>query len=93
MVPSPPEALLVITDGEKGGRVCHQGACFWYEGIKTTMVDSTGAGDAFGSGFVAALMSDQDVRGAIEWGRKQAANVVKFIGAKKGLLTLEEISS
>ena len=86
--PAPAETILIITDGARGGRVCHQGQCTWYKGIKTKMVDSTGAGDAFGSGFVAALMSGKDIAEAIDWGRKQAANVVKFIGAKKGLMTL-----
>lgn len=84
--PTPPETLLVITDGARGGRVCHKGECFWYEGIKTTTVDSTGAGDAFGSGVVAAHLRGKDVPEAIEWGRKQAAAVVGHIGAKAGLL-------
>ena len=53
------------------------------------MVDSTGAGDAFGSGFIAALMSGKQIEEAIDWSRKQAANVVKFIGAKKGLMTAD----
>jgi len=89
--PTPPEVISIITDGARGGRVCHQGKCTWYEGIKTTMVDSTGAGDGFGSGFVTALILGKDISGAIDWGRNQAANVVKFIGAKQGLLTMDQI--
>lgn len=84
--PLSPEAILIITDGERGGRVCHQGKRSWYQGIKTKMVDSTGAGDAFGSGFVAALMSGKQIEEAVEWGKKQAASVVEHIGAKAGLL-------
>lgn len=53
------------------------------------MVDSTGAGDGFGSGFAAALMSGKNIEEAIEWGKRQAANVVRHIGAKAGLLTLD----
>jgi sugar/nucleoside kinase (ribokinase family) len=83
---APAETILIITDGERGGRICYQGKCSWYQGVKTQMVDSTGAGDAFGSGFVAALMSGKRIEEAIEWGRKQAASVVEHIGAKEGLL-------
>ena len=84
-----PETILIITDGEKGGRVCHQGNCSWYKGIKTKMVDSTGAGDAFGSGFVIGLMKGKSIEESVELGKKQAANVVKFIGAKQGLITFD----
>lgn len=89
--PTPPDTIGIITDGARGGRVCHQGACTWYEGIKTTMVDSTGAGDAFGSGVVAGLVLGKTIEEAIEWGKRQAASVVEHIGAKKGLLRLDEL--
>ena len=52
------------------------------------MVDSTGAGDAFGSGFVTGLMKGKSIEGSLEDGKKQASNVVKHIGAKKGLANL-----
>lgn len=89
--PASPETILIITDGERGGRVCHRGTCSWYQGVKTKMVDSTGAGDALGSGFIAGLISGISLEEAIEWGKKQAASVVEKIGAKEGLMTREEI--
>jgi len=86
--PTSPETILIITDGARGGRVCHGGKCLWYKGIKTKMVDSTGAGDAFGSGFVIGLMKGKSIEESIELGKKQAASVVSFIGAKQGLMGL-----
>ncbi|MBI5357092.1 carbohydrate kinase family protein [Candidatus Collierbacteria bacterium] len=97
--PTSPETILLITDGENGGRVClpaktaklsagHHGSCLWYKGIKTKMIDSTGAGDAFGSGFVVGQIKGKTIEESIEFGKRQAANVVKFIGAKKGLIQL-----
>src|SRR3990167_8486181 len=74
-----PETILIITDGSHGGRICSRGICSWYKGIKTKMVDSTGAGDAFGSGFVIGLMKGKSIEESIELGKKQAANVVRFI--------------
>jgi sugar/nucleoside kinase (ribokinase family) len=84
--PVRPETILLITDGENGGRVCSGGNCFWYKGIKTKMVDSTGAGDAFGSGLVTGLMKEKSIEESVEFGKKQAASVIKFIGAKQGLM-------
>jgi sugar/nucleoside kinase (ribokinase family) len=55
-------------------------------------VEETGAGDAFGSGLVAALIQGKEIEEAIEWGKRQAAKVVQYMGAKRGLMTLEEIS-
>ena len=37
-------------------------------------------------------MKGKDIKEAIEWGKKQASEVVKYMGAKRGLMTLEEIS-
>ena len=54
------------------------------------MVDSTGAGDAFGSGFVVGLMKGKSIEESVEFGKKQAANVIKFIGAKQGLITFNQ---
>lgn len=82
---------VVITDGKNGGKVMSEGRVWWYQRMEVGTVEETGAGDAFGSGFVAALIQGRDVETAIEWGRKQAANVVRFMGAKKGLLNLEQI--
>lgn len=83
--------VVVITDGRKGGKVFYEGKARTYDAIKVEAVEETGAGDAFGSGFVAALMKGKTVDEAISWGSKQAARVVRFMGPKKGLLSLEEI--
>lgn len=88
-----PQTILIITDGENGGDVCLQSQKYSYEGFKVNMVDSTGAGDAFGSSFVAALALGKPISEAIEWGRKQGASVVKHIGAKKGLMTKDQLEN
>lgn len=82
---------VVITSGKEGGRVCYKGDVIDYVAEKVNVVEETGAGDAFGSGFVSALMKGRDVSEAIEWGRRQAAAVVGYMGAKRGLLSFEEL--
>ena len=85
--------ICVITDGKRGGKVCASGECYFFEAEEAKTIEETGAGDAFGSGFVAGLMKGHDVEKSIEWGKKQAASVVSFMGAKRGLLKLEEIEN
>ncbi len=85
--------VSVITDGERGGRVSVQGKESIFDGIKVkNVVDTTGAGDAFASGMVAGVLYGKTYEQAVKWGIKNATNVLKYIGAKKGLLTLGEIN-
>lgn len=82
---------VVITDGKRGGKVCSGGECVFYEAEPAETIEETGAGDAFGSGLVAALMKGYELERAIGWGKKQAARVVGYMGPKRGLMRLEEI--
>ena len=49
--------------------------------------ERTGAGDAFTSTFVAALIRGSDIEGALQWGPINSMSVVQHLGAQKGLLT------
>lgn len=53
--------------------------------------ERTGAGDAFASTFVAALIKGNTIEGALQWAPINSMNVVQNTGAQKGLLTEEEI--
>lgn len=86
--------VCVITDGENGGKVCIDGVCTPYaskKGVK--VVDTTGAGDAFASGYIAALLYGHDYHRAIHWGVENSASILRYVGAKKGLLTLAQIKN
>jgi len=83
--------IMVMTDGRDGGRVTSGGETLFYTAEKVTTIEETGAGDAFGSGLVSALMLHKPMEIAILWGKKQAASVVSYMGAKRGLLSLPEL--
>jgi ribokinase len=83
----------IITDGTHAGKVCDQEACDFFEVNQVNMVEQTGAGDAFGTGVVTALLLDKSMEEAIKWGKRQAASVVSYMGPKKGLLTLEQLQN
>ncbi len=85
--------VTVITDGARGGKVCINQKVSFFEGEKVKkVVDTTGAGDAFASGMVAGVLYGKSYDQAVQWGIKNATSVLKYIGAKKGLLKLGEIS-
>lgn len=54
--------------------------------------ERTGAGDAFTSTFVAALVHGADIEGALQWGPINSMSVVQHAGAQAGLLTERQLS-
>lgn len=53
--------------------------------------ERTGAGDAFTSAFVAALIKGNTIEGALQFAPINSMNVVQHVGAREGLLTYEKI--
>jgi len=54
-------------------------------------IERTGAGDAFASTFVAAIIHGANIEGALQWAPVNSMNVVQNVGAQAGLLTEEQI--
>lgn len=50
------------------------------------VVDRTGAGDAFGSGFLSAHAQGKSLREAIIFASANSTSVVQYVGAKQGIL-------
>lgn len=83
---------VIITKGKDGGEVHLFGRKkYEFKGEATSLVDSTGAGDAFAAAYVAALLYNHEIPTAIAWGVKNAGNVVAYFGAKLGLLRQSQI--
>ncbi|MPM80507.1 hypothetical protein SDC9_127554 [bioreactor metagenome] len=83
--------LIAVTNGREGAHILINDKQYYSPILNTHAVDETGAGDSFGSGFVAGLIYSQDPKDALFWGIKNSASVVSFLGAKTGLLTLKQI--
>ncbi len=97
--------IAVVTDGAKGVKVS-DGGRIYSAGIfeEKKIVDRTGAGDAFGSGFVAALVDRDEscmkgacdpekIKYAIRLASANATSKVEYIGATEGLLTKDQFES
>ncbi|MBQ2638178.1 carbohydrate kinase family protein [Candidatus Saccharibacteria bacterium] len=78
---------VIITDGAMGG-IATDGDKTYRFGIyeDTKIKDTTGAGDAFGSGFLASLASGDSFRTALIFASANSTSVVQHRGAKSGLL-------
>jgi len=98
--------ILAVTNGKKGatisdGRFVYKIATF----AEKKLVDRTGAGDAFGSGFTAFLvqkgfnrfnisqLKPEDVIGAAQLASANATSVVEKMGATEGILTKKEFQN
>ena len=50
------------------------------------VVERTGAGDAFASGFVAGIIAGKSIKESLKLGKKEARSVIKYFGAKNNLI-------
>ena len=86
-------SVVVMTDGERGS-FCFDGTTFTkLDIVKVPLVEMTGAGDAYATGFTVALTYGNPVSEAMRWGAVNAASVIQYIGAREGLLTKEKIEA
>lgn len=86
------KGIVILTDGLKGSLVSDGNNIYKAGVYKDQMVlDRTGAGDAYGSGFISILMEDEkNIERAIMFASANAASVVESIGAKEGILSRED---
>ncbi len=79
-------AIIAITSGP-GNVYASDGFRIYVKKVHpVNPVDSTGAGDAFASGFTYSLMRNPSVHHALECGYREAFSVLMYMGAKNNLL-------
>lgn len=97
------KGIVVVTDGAAGAFVLDQERrydCGVFP--KEIVTDATGAGDAYGSGFISSLIhaqkasksapfSESDIREALRVAAANSASVVEHVGAKRGILSREAV--
>lgn len=85
--------ICVITDGGNGA--------FAYDSVNGKFVkagilpvdsyERTGAGDAFGSGSLSAIIHGKTLEEALLWGTVNSASVIGYTGPQKGLLKINDM--
>jgi ribokinase len=83
------KGIVVITDKDKLIS-CYDGkerySLVPHKNIK--VVERTGAGDAFASGFVAGQIANKSIQESLELGLKESESVIQYFGAKNNLLRM-----
>ncbi len=79
--------VVIVSDGPKG--VCASDGktivkAGMYQDVK--VIDRTGAGDAFGSGFLSQWAQGKSLADSVVFASANSTSVVRFIGAKPGIL-------
>ena len=84
---------IVVITRDKCGVSAYDGNLSYQDNppIIDKVIDTTGAGDAFSSAFITAIINGKDVRTALNWGNKNAGSVIASYGAQYGLLRLSQL--
>lgn len=80
-----PCKYAIITDGIRGAYVCHANQVLHANSYGGKPKNTTGAGDAFGSGFVTGLAIGRSAEDALRFGVWNSGLVIKHMGAKAGI--------
>jgi ribokinase len=85
--------IAVITDGSNGAYASDSVNTYHLPVFPVKVAETTGAGDAFATGMVAALFHGHAVPEAICWGTANSASVIGKIGPQEGLLTIAKMAA
>lgn len=85
--------IVVITKGVKGSLAYDGDNVYKVRAEKTETVESTGAGDAYGSTFVGSIILGNDIKSAMKYASLNSASVVSQMGAQEGLMTFKELNN
>lgn len=83
--------VMVITDGPKGSYVSDGKSISFLDVYDAPVVERTGCGDAYASGFLAAIIKGKSTTEAMQWGNANSTSVLQYIGAREGLLTEDAV--
>lgn len=88
------ESLIVLTYGDKGAWVLTENKSIIHvSSLGGSAKDTTGAGDAFASGFLASKLLGNSIEKSMQWGASNSYSVINEYGAHKGLLDIRRIRS
>lgn len=85
------KGLIVITDGPNGSYVYDQNKVYFQPAYKVNVLETTGAGDAYGATFVAVRFTGCSIEFSMKMAAQNSAGVVQKIGAQEGLMNFDEL--
>ncbi len=86
--------IIIVTHGLSGAWVGDKENIYYARATSKKRIDTTGAGDAFGSGFLGGfILSGENIKESLKYAIINSGNAVGHYGAQDGLLTLVKIKS
>lgn len=86
------QKYTVVTDGSKGAYVYDGKKVYFKAALKRKGINTTGAGDSFGSSFVAGLIKyDGNIDKSLKLAILNSNSVIMKIGAQMGMLTAKDL--
>lgn len=82
-------AISILKLGERGARVLDGDGVLSIDAVPADVRDTTGAGDIFAAGFLAAYAHNQSRSVSLQWGAQLAAEIIAVIGARLPQETIE----
>jgi len=79
--------FLIVTYDIHGSYIYTQDKIYYQPIFKVKVADGTGAGDAYGAGFLGRYLKTGCIQKAMEFGAKNASSVISYLTTQKGLLT------
>lgn len=83
-------SIVVVTHGADGVYVSDTKMIYYHPSVRTKVVSTVGAGDAFCSTFVAHLWYDYSLEDALWMGIINSTSVINHLGAQTGLLSKQD---
>jgi len=83
--------MVVITDGTNGSYASNGVNTYHMPTYGIKAIAKTGAGDAYTSGFLCAIIKGKDIQTAMQYGTANASGVIQKFGAQQGLLTEKQL--
>lgn len=84
--------IVVITDGKNGSLTINETGEILKEGTaEAKVIEKTGAGDSYSSGFLGAILQGKSMQEAMRWGALNSASVIEKVGAQAGLLYRKDL--
>jgi sugar/nucleoside kinase (ribokinase family) len=85
--------LVVVKNGDRGAVACVDGTITVSDGVPTETVDTTGAGDSFDAGLLAAWLADEPLDRALAIANACGALSTRVIGGTGAQPTMTEALS